>query len=617
MSVAGLEVDVVKYAGRKDFQVYTVYKDARSYTVVVRRLDDTGGWTENIRVLAYLPSNEYTETIVIGPSDGNMKSVDKTVEFDLTQGPPVIPLPHYEPFPTHPVQRISRSSFNKLFDTDIIQLPTSLFAVGVKNGLVYIYNETYEQLYMIDLSIRHIVGTFIADKIYSSCYFIICATDGFLEGHYVQGKNGEVPGESCISSGNNQLVLKDPSKFPVLYKDRFVLAQSHQITTPNAICVPDRYYFCMNRYNEYRSIHGGIPFNTKKPQIVFAARPRGSKYNFTKRRDIEMNQREYFSSDAVPKTNIVAPKWIERSEMVKYKYILDIDGHGSTWDATAWKLNSGSVILKTDSCWKQWFYDKYKAWEHYVPVADDFSDIQDRFAWCESHPVECINMIKRCRELFQEIYRYHNVLNSTRDAINTLTKLTPAYTEPSTGRSIYMFSTSESNTPCKVNKITSPSSDILVISRAICNTVKPDDIVIHLNMTLMDFNGYDPVKILKTYDAMGKSIVYAAERNLWPDILEPKRFKLEQLAPDSLAKYPNMGFFMARASEFKRVFDEQIYEPQPFTGLYISNVYLTGRYSMTLDYGSNLVLNTFRCSREEIEDAKKRGVPFIHYNAGR
>jgi hypothetical protein len=370
----------------------------------------------------------------------------------------------------------------------------------------------------------------------------------------------------------------------------------------------------MNRYNEYRSIHGGIPFSSKKSQIVFASRLRGSKYNFTKRRDIEMSQREYFGSDAVPKTNIVAPKWIERSEMVKYKYILDIDGHGSTWDATAWKLNSGSVILKTDSCWKQWFYHKYKAWEHYVPVADDFSDIQEQFAWCESHPAECIKMIKRCRDLFQEVYRYHNVVKFTQEAITTLNCLVPAYTEPNTGRNIYICTSSNGNAPCKINI---NKADIMVMARNASNRAKPNDIIMYLNMSLIDFNGYDPAKILSTYDAMGKAIVFGAERNLWPDVLEPKRFKLEQLAPAGLAKYPNVGFFMARASELKRVFDEQIYETQPYAGMYISNVYLSGRYSMTLDYESKLVLNTFRCSREEIEDAKKRGVPFIHYNAGR
>jgi hypothetical protein len=106
--------------------------------------------------------------------------------------------------------------------------------------------------------------------------------------------------------------------------------------------------------------------------------------------------------------------------MINYKYILDIDGNASTWDATAWKLNSGSVILKTESNWEQWFYKEYKPWVHYVPVADDFSDIQERYKWCEANPEKCEDMIRKAKELFQSIYRDENVLKYVRDLLDLL-----------------------------------------------------------------------------------------------------------------------------------------------------------------------------------------------------
>ena len=99
--------------------------------------------------------------------------------------------------------------------------------------------------------------------------------------------------------------------------------------------------------------------------------------------------------------------------MIHYKYILDIDGNASTWDATAWKLNSGSVILKTDSNWIQWFYDDYKAWIHYVPIKDDFTDIQEKFKWCEENQEKCEIIIYNAKQLFQKIYRHHNVVKYT------------------------------------------------------------------------------------------------------------------------------------------------------------------------------------------------------------
>jgi len=154
-------------------------------------------------------------------------------------------------------------------------------------------------------------------------------------------------------------------------------------------------------------------------KIVYAGNieGRGTKYNFTTRRDIEISQRQYFTSDAINKENIYTGGYIDRNEMINYKYILDIDGIGSTWDATAWKLNSGSVIMKTNSNWIQWFYNDYKEWIHYVPIADDFSDIQDKYKWCEDNERKCIIMVENCKKLFQNIYRYENVVKYTKGVI--------------------------------------------------------------------------------------------------------------------------------------------------------------------------------------------------------
>ena len=106
--------------------------------------------------------------------------------------------------------------------------------------------------------------------------------------------------------------------------------------------------------------------------------------------------------------------------MINYKYILDIDGHVGTWDATAWKLNSNSVILKSDSFWIQWFSDSYKPWVHYVPVNDDFGDLQEKFQWCESNQDKCEEIVKNAKQLFNTIYRHENVVEYTTKVIKLL-----------------------------------------------------------------------------------------------------------------------------------------------------------------------------------------------------
>jgi hypothetical protein len=291
---------------------------------------------------------------------------------------------------------VSRHVFNRLFKSDVVLLPKNIFAVGIRSGLLYLYSESVDYLYMIELTIKTLVSVALSKRVFREFYFLICASDGYKEHHYADVvRNKGLAISELEMTGKEYFLSTDIQAYPKFHKGLYVLGQSIQKGSPYAISVVDRYYLCTNRYNIYRSIHRGIPFLTKKSAIVFASRRRGSKFNFINRRDISVSQREYFYSSAVEKTNIVCSDHISRETMIQYKYILDIDGWASSWDATAWKLNSGSVIFKADSVWRQWFYDEYLPWVHYVPVAEDFADIQEKFAWCETNSDLFLAMIQR------------------------------------------------------------------------------------------------------------------------------------------------------------------------------------------------------------------------------
>jgi cell fate (sporulation/competence/biofilm development) regulator YlbF (YheA/YmcA/DUF963 family) len=63
---------------------------------------------------------------------------------------------------------------------------------------------------------------------------------------------------------------------------------------------------------------------------------------------------------------------------------------------------------------------EYKTWVHYVPVADDFSDIQEKYTWCEANPEKCEEMIGKAKEFFQAIYRHENVLKYVHELLDFL-----------------------------------------------------------------------------------------------------------------------------------------------------------------------------------------------------
>lgn len=434
--VKNIEVDFINYEGSKDFQIIAKYVDKTTLIIIVNRLDTMNkneGWDNNEKLQLFLcDSTGHTHQIEIPPSPNSsilsfslilpqefhpLEPSDITISEQLRK--------NYNPFPRHYPCHINLEAFNSNFNTDIVTLPSSMFAVGIKDGGIYQYHDSYNEYpwtYEINLTIQHIIAVALEMRPIPNFYFLICALDGYMESHYPSFRTfphrHDNPDEY---RGKFVVYTHDEHAYPLLHKNKYILAQSIHPDTSYTIAVPDRYYFCLNRYNLYHSVHRGIPFKNKISKIVYAGNIRGNKFNFTTRKDIDMNPRDYFKNVIInndaPKEYIHAPNHIERGEMINYKYILDIDGNASTWDATAWKLNSNSVIFKSDSNWAQWFYDQYKPYVHYIPVKDDFSDIQEKFNWCEKNQDKCEEISNNAKKLFNTIYLHENVVEYTKNLI--------------------------------------------------------------------------------------------------------------------------------------------------------------------------------------------------------
>jgi hypothetical protein len=71
-----------------------------------------------------------------------------------------------------------------------------------------------------------------------------------------------------------------------------------------------------------------------------------------------------------------------------HRWLIEIDGNVNSW-GLLWKLLSGSCVVRVGSARRQWYHHRLKAWDHFIPVAPDLSDLIDQLAWCQSHPQEC------------------------------------------------------------------------------------------------------------------------------------------------------------------------------------------------------------------------------------
>lgn len=92
-------------------------------------------------------------------------------------------------------------------------------------------------------------------------------------------------------------------------------------------------------------------------------------------------------------------KHVSRGKQLQYRYLLDVDGEVNAWSGLFWKLYSSSVVFKVNSHYEQWYYNRLIPWEHYIPVAGDLSDLEEKHDWALSNDDACRQIAESGRAL--------------------------------------------------------------------------------------------------------------------------------------------------------------------------------------------------------------------------
>lgn len=90
-----------------------------------------------------------------------------------------------------------------------------------------------------------------------------------------------------------------------------------------------------------------------------------------------------------------------RTEMIQYKYILNLDGHDSS-SAIINILKSNSLMISPIPKWHIVVNFKLEPWVHYVPLKDDTSDLEEKLKWCNSNQEKCEEIVKNASEYISQ-----------------------------------------------------------------------------------------------------------------------------------------------------------------------------------------------------------------------
>jgi len=88
--------------------------------------------------------------------------------------------------------------------------------------------------------------------------------------------------------------------------------------------------------------------------------------------------------------------------MLKYKYISSIQGNDKDTGLN-WKLASNSLVLMPKPFCESWLMETQLIPNyHYVLLNDDFSNLMEKYEWCQKHPGEC-------KQIIQNAHKYINM----------------------------------------------------------------------------------------------------------------------------------------------------------------------------------------------------------------
>lgn len=122
-------------------------------------------------------------------------------------------------------------------------------------------------------------------------------------------------------------------------------------------------------------------------------------------------QTEAHSPAAVAVAEGLVGNFLPPEEQTNYRWLVSIDGNAGEWEGMFWKLYSGSPVLMVASQWEQWYTSLLKPWEHFIPVAADLSDLEERLHWCRAHDEESRQIGERARSLLRTEVTFERALD--------------------------------------------------------------------------------------------------------------------------------------------------------------------------------------------------------------
>ncbi|MCX5924821.1 MAG: glycosyl transferase family 90 [Candidatus Dependentiae bacterium] len=102
--------------------------------------------------------------------------------------------------------------------------------------------------------------------------------------------------------------------------------------------------------------------------------------------------------------------YLSIKDHLQYAYQIQIDGFTAAWARMYWQLFCNAIMLKQESNNIQWYYEPLQPYVHYIPLAHDVADIEEKITWADTHNQEVQQIIKNANTFANNNLGYPDIL---------------------------------------------------------------------------------------------------------------------------------------------------------------------------------------------------------------
>jgi hypothetical protein len=233
--------------------------------------------------------------------------------------------------------------------------------------------------------------------------FLLCPMDGVPEVY--------MPQDFFLTSHQSpifgQAKLKEPlSRFIILIPDQFSLSQDWYHLSQEILVLNNQISWeekCGNAlWRGGLTDHGLVFENRELDRASLYSSPRFLIGKLSNAFPNEIDAGIHWPSHVLLQEERVLKSSVDKREHLLHKYLPVIDGHLCTYPGYQWRLLSNSVAFKQDSNQIQWFYGALEPYIHFVPVANDMSDLIDKISWAKFHDTKAQQITLTAQKFVRE-----------------------------------------------------------------------------------------------------------------------------------------------------------------------------------------------------------------------